>query len=101
MAELSLTPAERAKKALTLVFQAMKDPGSAVAVAVAMGVSESTVSRMKNDQMEGVLLLLAHLGIKCVPASHTCIDRESYEFLVRSHTRVMTKAPHLIWEQDE
>jgi transcriptional regulator with XRE-family HTH domain len=101
MAAVLVTPAERARKALGLALRNLQEPGSAVAVAAAMGVSESTVSRLKNDHMESVLTLLAHLGLKVVPADFKCVDRESYEFLVRSHTRVMEKAPGLIWEQDE
>lgn len=101
MAELSTTPAERARKAVQLVLQRLKEPGTAVAAAAAMGVSEATISRLKNDHMEQVLTLLAHLGLKVVPFTFKCVDRESYDFLVRSHTRVMEKAPELIWDQDE
>lgn len=101
MAQALLTPAERARKALGLALKHLQEPGSAVAVAAAMGVSESTVSRLKNDHMESVLTMLAHLGLKVVPASFKCVDREAYDFLVRSHTRVMARAPELIWEQEE
>jgi transcriptional regulator with XRE-family HTH domain len=86
---------------MNLALRHLQSPGSAVSVATAMGVSESTVSRLKNDHMESVLTLLAHLGLKVVPSSFKCVDREAYDFLVRSHTRVMAKAPELIWEQDE
>lgn len=101
MAAVSATPGERARKAVQLVLQALKAPGTAVAAAAAMGVSEATISRLKNDHVEQVLTLLAHLGLKVVPASFKCVDRESYDFLVRSHTRVMARAPELIWEADE
>jgi hypothetical protein len=84
-----------------LALQNLQRPGSAVSVAAAMGVSESTVSRLKNEHMESVLTMLAHLGLKVVPADFKCVDREAYDFLVRSHTRVMEKAPGLIWEADE
>ena len=101
MSAVSVVPAETARKGITLAMQRLQAAGTAVAVAAAMGTSESTVSRLKNDHLEGVLQLLVHLGIKCVPADYRCVDRESYDFLVRSHTRVMAKHPELIWEQDE
>lgn len=101
MAVVSVPPGERARKSVNLVLQHMKDPGTAAAVAAAMGTSEATISRIKNERMEEVLTMLAHLGIKCVPSSYKCVDPESYDFLVRSHKRVMEKQPSLIWEQDE
>lgn len=94
------SPAERAKKAHRLALQRTAAV-TQVAVAAAMGVSESTVNRIKTERLEEVLLFLAHLGLKVVPADFKCVDRASYDFLVRSHTRVMEKAPELIWETDE
>lgn len=101
MAAVSPAPTETARKGVALVLQRLQAAGTAVAVSAAMGVSESTISRLKNDHLEGVLQLLAHLGIKCVPSDYRCVDREAYEFLVRSHKRVMEKAPQLIWEADD
>lgn len=95
-----LTPGERAKRAQSVVLQRLSETTQA-AVAVAMGTSETTVNRIKSERLEEVLLMLAHLGFKVVPASFKCVDRESYDFLVRSHTKVMAKAPQLIWEEDE
>lgn len=100
MTPLSLPPVERARKGAALALQALQEPGTAKAVAVAMGAGESTVSRLKNEHMEPVLLLLAHLGLKVVPAEHTCVSRETYEFLTRTHQRVMAQAPQLIWDAE-
>ncbi|OUM01772.1 hypothetical protein A8M77_14520 [Variovorax sp. JS1663] len=44
-----------------------------------MGLSESTVSRIKNERLDEVLLFLAHLGIKCVPSSFRCVDERTFE----------------------
>lgn len=66
-----------------------------------MGVSDSTVSRIKTERLEEVVTLLAYLGLKVVCAEATCVDRSAYQFLTRTHERVMAKAPHLIWDQDE
>ncbi|MBT2322546.1 hypothetical protein J7E62_09330 [Variovorax paradoxus] len=47
-------------------------------MASAMGLSESTVSRIKTERLEEVVLFLAHLGIKCVPADFQCVDPKTF-----------------------
>lgn len=96
----TLTPTERARRALSLVLQAMQEPGMAAEVAKAMDVSESTISRLKNDKLEEALLFLAHLGFKCVPQHFKCIDPDTYGFLIKSHQRFVSKAPSLLWEDE-
>ena len=66
-----------------------------------MGVSEATISRIKNERAEEVLLVLAHLGLKIVPADYKCVDPATYEFLTATHQRVMSRAPELIWDAEE
>ena len=85
---------------MQLVLQRLQEPGTAVAVAAAMGTSESTVSRIKTERLEEVLRLMAHLGMKVVPADYKCVNPASYEFLTTTHEKVMRMAPHLIWEAD-
>lgn len=98
----SKSPAERARKSVALVLQRMKDPGSGTAVATSMGVSESTVSRIKNERLEEVMIFLAHLGLKVVPAEYKCVDRSTYEFLTTTHQRIMQTQPQLVWgDEDE
>ena len=94
------TPAERARKGVALALQQLQEPGKAGAIAAVMGLSDATVSRLKNEKLEEVALLCAHLGIKWVPADHTCVARETYEFLTKTHQRVMNIAPQLVWESD-
>lgn len=65
-----------------------------------MGVSESTISRIKSEQLDKVTLLLAHLGLKVVPTEYKCVRPEAYAFLTATHEKVMRVAPELIWEQD-
>ena len=65
-----------------------------------MGVSESTVSRIKNERLEECLRLLAHLGLKVVPAEFKCVNPEAYHFLTSTHKKVMRLAPQLIWDAD-
>lgn len=101
MSASSASPADRARKGMQLVLHALQEPGTAHALAVAMGCSESSISRLKNEHVEQVLVLLAHLGIKAVPVDNVCVARETYEFLTRCHARVMQQAPQLIWETDQ
>ena len=56
----------------------MQDPGTARAVALVLGVSESTVSRTKADA-EGVFALLYQLGFKVVAQDAVCVDRARLE----------------------
>lgn len=101
MTKASLTTTETARKGLSLALQRLQDAGKAGSVAAAMGVSDSTVSRIRNERMEEVILFLAHLGLKVVPSEFKCVDPAAYAFLTTTHQRVMQKAPELIWEQDE
>lgn len=100
MTELSATPPERARKAVQLALQRLQEPGTGIAVAAAMGVSESTVSRIKTERLEEVALFLACLGLKVVPAEFKCVDPAAYAFLTATHEKVMRRAPQLIWEAD-
>ncbi len=85
---------------MQLVLQRLQEPGTAVSVAAAMGLSEASISRIKNDRMEDCLRLLAHLGLKVVPAEFTCVNPDAHAFLTATHEKVMRLAPHLIWEAD-
>ncbi len=85
---------------MQLVLQRLQEPGTGVAVATAMGVSESTVSRMKTDHLDQMALFLAHLGLKVVPTEFKCVNPAAYEFLTTTHEKVMRLAPQLIWEAD-
>ena len=67
----SPTTTERARKSQSVILRAMQEPGRQTAAATCMGVSESTVSRMKSEQLEQFCLLLAHLGLKVVAVAHS------------------------------
>lgn len=103
MTELSSTPAERSRKAHSAVLQAMQDAGTARNVAVALGVSESTVSRIKTEKLEDAIALLYQLGFKVVDASRVCVARDRYEAMVTIAGAAMScpeTARKLIWEGD-
>ena len=100
MAEVCVPPPERARKTVQLVLQRLQEPGTGVAVAAAMGCSESTVSRLKTEKLEEMALFMACLGLKVVPAEFKCVDPAAYAFLTATHEKVMRVAPQLIWEAD-
>jgi hypothetical protein len=78
MVASSSTPLERARKGVQLALRALQEPGKAGALAVSMGISDSTVSRIKTERLEEVLLFLSHLGIKCVPSEYQCVDPKTF-----------------------
>lgn len=86
---------------MTHIRQAVQGAESQKALATAMGVSEATVNRLLNDHLDNFAAVLAQLGQKVVPADHKCVDPSTYEFLTRSHARIMERAPHLIWDVEE
>lgn len=95
-----VTARDRAHAAYSLFLRAMAD-ANAGDIAQAMGVSDSKVSDLKNTRMQECLLLLAHLGLKVVPASMQCMSPETHQFLVASHLRVVKTAPQLLFGSEE
>ena len=79
----------------------MNSAGSQEALAEAIGSSEPTVNRLLNTHLSTLSDVLAQLGLKVVPADHKCVDRATYEFLTRTHARVMERAPELVWDVQE
>lgn len=78
MAEVSTDVRERSRKAHAALLQVMQEPGTARTLAIAMGVSESTISRAKQDT-EAVIALLYQLGFKVVAQDAVCVDRARLE----------------------
>lgn len=73
---------ERARKMTCTVLQRLQEPGRQVSIAAAMGVSESTVSRLKNEHLESLCELLAHAGLKIVPVEMKCFPAEKIDALL-------------------
>lgn len=86
MNEVSETAHERSRKAFSLVLQGMKEVKQ-TAIAAAMGVSEATVSRIKNDDLEACVQFLYHAGWKVVPQDHRCIPEVQARAWFDSHQR--------------
>ena len=100
-AALSSGPPERARKIVSAVRGRLKEAETQAAIAAATGQSPATVHRLLNDHLEGFASVLAHLGLKVVPAEFKCIDPDAFAFLTSTHERVMRKAPQLVWEREE
>jgi hypothetical protein len=77
---LELNPAERARKNERVILHALAETGQSD-VARAMGVAESTVSRFKDGGIAQAAQLLAHVGLKVVPAGVQCFDPTYVEAL--------------------
>lgn len=74
MNSVLIPAAERARNAKSRVLAALKDPGSQVAIAASMGVSEATVTRIKNDRLDECLAFLYTAGFKVVPQESVSVD---------------------------
>lgn len=103
MVALSMTPQERARKIQRIVLQRVQRDASQAAVAAAMGVSESTVSRLLSEHLDKLAAVLAHAGLKVVPVERVCVDPSMYEAMTRIATRAMADvetAQRLVWGEE-
>lgn len=102
MLPVSITPAERARKAYCMVLQRLQVNGKQAAVAASMGVSDTLISRFKNEQLETLCNVLCHLGLKIVPAEMTCFPPDKVQALLtlsKAHLEAIDKADQLSWEE--
>lgn len=79
MAQVSSEVNERSRKAYSKVLQRLSANGTARGVALALGVSESTVSRIKNEKLEEAVRLIYQLGFKVVDESKKTVDGEFFK----------------------
>lgn len=98
MTTASATPAERARKMHSNFLQRVQ--GAGTSLSTAMGVSESTLSRLKNEHAESVFQLLAHAGLKVVDETRQCVQPSEIQFLRALYARVSDQAPWLLQEGD-
>lgn len=91
MASLCPTPTEKARKAAASVFQVLQKDGKQGQIATVLGMSDSTVSRLKNDHMQAVINVLYQAGFKVVPAEFKCIPEVQARAWFDSHQREVAK----------
>lgn len=97
-AELSSSPAERARKAYAAVLQSMQEPGTQRNVSQVLGVSEATVSRIKTEKLEDAVTLLYHLGFKVVSSDMQCYPSDYVQALHTMARMQMQQGPTLNWD---
>lgn len=80
--QTSVSPslAETARKSYSCILQALQEPGMQVAIAARMGVSESTVSRLKTEHAEQFCLFLACLNKRIEDADRVSVNPKAFEF---------------------
>lgn len=85
-----------------MVLQRLQANGKQAAVAASMGVSDTLISRFKNEQLETLCSVLCHLGLKIVPAEMTCFAPDKVQALLtlsKAHLEAIDKADQLSWEE--
>lgn len=99
MSSLNPTQQDRARKFESLVLQHLASTGQKP-VADALGVNESTISRMKEGGIANLCEMLAVIGLKIVPADMQCYraeDIEPYIQIAKQHLERMQSARELEW----
>ncbi len=84
MTILSGSPIEMARKAHGRILQSMQEPGSQLALAKALGVSQS-----KNEALKDALALIYLNGFKVVDEDAVTIRSEVLQFLRQRMSRVL------------
>ena len=70
----------------------------------AMGVAESTVSRMNGETLDAFASLLAHCGLNAVPLEAVCVSRERAEamgVLLNAALRKTENPAQLLWDDEQ
>ena len=91
MTESSFTPLEKARKAVGAVFQVLGSNGKQGQLATVLGMSDTSMSRLKNEQLESVVKVLYHAGFKVVPQDFKCIPEVQARAWFDSHQREVAK----------
>ena len=102
MSELLTTSTDKARKAHSLLLQALAPIGTATNIAREVGVSEATISRAKADS-EAVIALLYRCGFKVVSNDYVCVKRDRYEAMATIAQAAMADeatARKLMWESE-
>lgn len=103
MSELLISPAERSRKAHSLILAALSPSGTQKNLAQIMGTSETKVSLIKTDKLEDSVALIYQLGFKVVPSDRICVDRKKYaalETIARAAMADEANSKKLFWEEE-
>lgn len=89
MSELDAPGIEKARKAYARVLHAFAENGKATAIAAHMGVSDSTISRIKNEKLEDAITVLYLAGFKIVESHSVTICSDELRGLQREAMRLL------------
>jgi hemoglobin-like flavoprotein len=102
MATAYVEPSARARKITSTVMQHVHADRQ-TAIAAAIGVHESTVSRLLSDHLDKLAQVLAHAGLKVVPEAYRCVDPEVARAIEIIHDKAMQRVGSpvsLMWEDE-
>lgn len=103
MTELSPNQLDLSRKIERMILHSLAEHGQS-AVATAIGVSESTVSRLKDGNLETFSKVLAALDLKVVPTSYRSIDPDRMRAFCTLFEAAMTRSDsleHLLLESEQ
>ncbi len=89
MAELDACGIVKARKAYARVLRAFAETGKATAIAAHMGVSDSTISRIKNEKLEDAIVVLYLAGFKIVESEVVTVCARELQGLQHSAMRLL------------
>ncbi|MGJ7533930.1 MULTISPECIES: hypothetical protein [Variovorax] len=101
MSESTHSPAELAQKIVSTVLKATQRETKQTAIATAIGMPESTLSRLLSDHLEKLALVLAHAGLRVVSSDARCFDPtyiDAVLTLARQHMSSLQSVRSLEWE---
>lgn len=90
----------KARKAHSVVLRSLHEGAKQGAIAVAMGVSDSTVSRIKTEKLEDALTLIYLAGFKVVPQDVKCYPADYVTALHTMARMHMAAARSLEWDDE-
>lgn len=101
---LRLPLAEKVRRAHADLLRRLRPEGTQAAVAAALGLSEPTITRAKEDLERSVAVIVA-LGLKLVDQNKTCVAAADYARLIESEARLklllLKNAPESLFEDPE
>ena len=100
MPQLSQEQAASARKIERVILQSLASAGQKP-VADAIGVDESTITRLKEGKLTQLAQLLAVLGLKVVPSEMKCFDPATVGMLLelaRARLNNIDRADELAWD---
>ena len=105
METLSNNVLATARKTEQTMLQQLASVGLS-APAAAIGVDESTISRLKSSEpkinLKNLSIVLSTIGLKVVPEGVKCYrpeDIEPYIALAKQHMNTIDGAEHLVWDE--